>query len=671
MAACRGLDVLLGAPAGRASALLPAAPDRRRAHLPRHRAVARRGARRPTGAAAAAPRHRPARRRVAPRPPRAPRRRPARPPVGRRPLAGATLDRCGRAQARAAAEPRRPATVRAAVGAGIHGLSRCRRALTARAGAPPGAGRRRSSPPRRPARPRRAAPGAVVADMSTGLRFGYGTNGFANHRLDDALGVIADLGYDGRRADPRPPTSTRSPPTWPAQPPRPAAGSRARARASSSRPAPGTCSTRGASTRPTLLTTTREPRARLPAPRRRRRRRPGRRGGLVLVRASARRRVAGRRPGTASSAAAPSSSTHAAAAGVTLGFEPEPGMLVETIADVLERLRAELGDPAALGLTLDIGHCRCLRAGRRRRLRAPRPAAPGQRADRRHAPRRARAPRVRRGRDRLPGGAARRCRGRLPRPGRRRAAPALARRARRRRPVAAASCARPRPHGAGDRAATTTASASDADRRAIRGRMTALGPTAAADQAPAGRAATGPPATRPRAPRASAAPPARRGRPGDDAARAAARRRRRPRSLALTAATRRGRRRSRDALPLRRRRRAARPCCAALHACCPVGADAGAALLRRRAAHQRHPAGRRRARPVRRAHLDDAALAAGRAQVRLHGRPARRAVDRLDERADAELPHARRRSPTSARRGRAGDDRRADAARPRSTGLTA
>ncbi|WP_432051551.1 sugar phosphate isomerase/epimerase family protein [Streptomyces xiamenensis] len=29
------------------------------------------------------------------------------------------------------------------------------------------------------------------------LRYGYGTNGFANHRLEDALEVIADLGYDG------------------------------------------------------------------------------------------------------------------------------------------------------------------------------------------------------------------------------------------------------------------------------------------------------------------------------------------------------------------------------------------------------------------------------------------------------------------------------------------
>ena len=40
--------------------------------------------------------------------------------------------------------------------------------------------------------------------MTEPLRFGYGTNGFANHRLTDALAVIADLGYARGRAHPRP-----------------------------------------------------------------------------------------------------------------------------------------------------------------------------------------------------------------------------------------------------------------------------------------------------------------------------------------------------------------------------------------------------------------------------------------------------------------------------------
>ncbi|WP_344174595.1 sugar phosphate isomerase/epimerase family protein [Pilimelia columellifera] len=46
-------------------------------------------------------------------------------------------------------------------------------------------------------------------------------------------------------------------------------------------------------------------------------------------------------------------------AGIPLGFEPEPGMLVEDIAG-WRKLSAALGEPPAFGLTLDIGHCQCL-----------------------------------------------------------------------------------------------------------------------------------------------------------------------------------------------------------------------------------------------------------------------------------------------------------------------
>lgn len=46
--------------------------------------------------------------------------------------------------------------------------------------------------------------------------------------------------------------------------------------------------------------------------------------------------------------------TRARAAGVTIGFEPEPGMYIEDMA-AFARVRALVGDPA-LGLTLDIGH---------------------------------------------------------------------------------------------------------------------------------------------------------------------------------------------------------------------------------------------------------------------------------------------------------------------------
>lgn len=48
--------------------------------------------------------------------------------------------------------------------------------------------------------------------------------------------------------------------------------------------------------------------------------------------------------------------THAREHGVRIGFEPEPGMVVETVADALQ-LRSDLGDPEEFGITVDLGHC--------------------------------------------------------------------------------------------------------------------------------------------------------------------------------------------------------------------------------------------------------------------------------------------------------------------------
>ena len=49
----------------------------------------------------------------------------------------------------------------------------------------------------------------------------------------------------------------------------------------------------------------------------------------------------------------------ASGTGVPLAIEPEPGHLLSTLAD-FHRLRHALDDPPLLGLTLDIGHCQCL-----------------------------------------------------------------------------------------------------------------------------------------------------------------------------------------------------------------------------------------------------------------------------------------------------------------------
>ncbi|WDZ84731.1 sugar phosphate isomerase/epimerase family protein [Micromonospora cathayae] len=198
-----------------------------------------------------------------------------------------------------------------------------------------------------------------VTEVGTGrLRFGYGTNGFANHRLDDALAVLADLGYQGvaltldhGHLDPF------------------EAG----------------LAHRTAAVRRRLeslgLAVVVETGARYLLD-------PWQKHAPTLLHDDHARRIdfltravqigadlgaeavsfwAGVRPATVAPdlawdrlvAGCAEVVAVADRAGVPLGFEPEPGMLVESIAD-WRRLRDALGAPPAFGITLDIGHCRCL-----------------------------------------------------------------------------------------------------------------------------------------------------------------------------------------------------------------------------------------------------------------------------------------------------------------------
>ncbi|MCF1596686.1 sugar phosphate isomerase/epimerase family protein [Streptomyces muensis] len=193
------------------------------------------------------------------------------------------------------------------------------------------------------------------------LRLGYGTNGLTDLRLDDALGLLADLGYDGvgltldhMHLDPlAPDLAART------------------ARVAHRLDALG-------------LTATVETGARYVLD-------PRRKHGPSLLDADAEGRAARTRllitavqvaadlgahavhcfsgitpPGTDDDTAwqrlqealAPVLDA-AAAADVPLAIEPEPGHLLATLAD-FHHLRTSLGSPPSLGLTLDIGHCQCL-----------------------------------------------------------------------------------------------------------------------------------------------------------------------------------------------------------------------------------------------------------------------------------------------------------------------
>lgn len=190
------------------------------------------------------------------------------------------------------------------------------------------------------------------------LRYGYGTNGFGDHRLEDALAILAELGYDGvaltldhRHLDPFADDVVRQVET---------------VAACLARLGFSVVVETGArylldprrKHSPTLLDD--EPGPRLELLRR-----------AVRIAADLGAEAVSFWSGTAPAGLAEAEArerlvrgcqeivAEADAAGVVLGFEPEPGMLADTLESWF-RLRDALGAPECFGLTLDIGHCRCL-----------------------------------------------------------------------------------------------------------------------------------------------------------------------------------------------------------------------------------------------------------------------------------------------------------------------
>lgn len=193
------------------------------------------------------------------------------------------------------------------------------------------------------------------------LRFGYGTNGLTDLRLDDALGLLADLGYDGlgltldhMHLDPMAPelaARTRR------------VGKRLDQLGLSVTIETGARYVLDARRKhgPSLLDADPDGRAA--------------RAGLLLravqvaadlgahaVHCFSGTLPDGTDPDTGWQRLADTLEPVVAAAthvGVPLAVEPEPGHLLSCLDD-FHRLRRSLGDPELLGLTLDIGHCQCL-----------------------------------------------------------------------------------------------------------------------------------------------------------------------------------------------------------------------------------------------------------------------------------------------------------------------
>jgi L-ribulose-5-phosphate 3-epimerase len=188
-----------------------------------------------------------------------------------------------------------------------------------------------------------------------GLRFGYGTNGFANHRLADALKVIAGLGYEGvaltldhDHVDPYADDAAR-------QVARAADLLRDLNLAVVVETGARYLLDPWRKHAPTFLHDERATRIDFLK----------RAGDIAAdLGAEAVSFWAGVKPPELDDDTAWKRLVDGVAevldhATVPVGFEPEPGMLVNDIAD-WRRLNEDLGDPELFGMTLDIGHCRAV-----------------------------------------------------------------------------------------------------------------------------------------------------------------------------------------------------------------------------------------------------------------------------------------------------------------------
>jgi L-ribulose-5-phosphate 3-epimerase len=190
------------------------------------------------------------------------------------------------------------------------------------------------------------------------MRFGYNTNGFAHHRLEDAIDILAELGYRAIAITPDvhhlPPFSTSSADLR---------ALRRRLEAAGLVPVIETGARyvldARAKHRPNLLDPDPAARARRLEFYLRCATMAAELGGHVISIWSGRRPVetAPEQAGDHLLEGVRRLCDEAAGLALRVGFEPEPGMWVETLAQ-WERLRDALRHPA-LGLTLDTGHVPC------------------------------------------------------------------------------------------------------------------------------------------------------------------------------------------------------------------------------------------------------------------------------------------------------------------------